>query len=185
MQNNEIISLIEKDENIIKADKLSDENKKEILKLEMKRLEETIPLINKALKEALDKKYAIIIFKDASNIIIDKEDMIPTLTLENENGTIIGEEIYDEEELEELQNDPTTYFMSENFVTYTNLSVPGLKEFFVISEIYNELECEKILKKKVKDMILSEPSTQADKYIKKQYNITNENINTLILGYNV
>ena len=51
-----ILDILNNEDKIILAESLPDEYKKEILKLEMKRLNEMIPLINKGLQEAFEKE---------------------------------------------------------------------------------------------------------------------------------
>ena len=180
----EILNILNNEEKIMLAENLPDEYKKEILKLEMKRLDEMIPLINKGLQEAFDQEHILIVINDKRGYIIPDEDLIPTLTLQTDTGKIIGEEIYDPEELEDLQDDPEAYFISEHFVTYPNLSIPGEKQFFVVSQLTGELECEDKLRGLVDKLVLAAPSTEADHYIKDCYDISHEDrITTLIIGF--
>lgn len=179
----DLLDIIKEEKGVLVADIMPDDMKKEVLKLEMKRLDEMVPLINKGLQEAFDEEEAIIVVKHKPDTLPD-EELIPTLTLQSESGRIIGEEIYDEEELEELQNDPNVYFISEHFATYTNLSTPGEKQFFVVSALRGELECEEKIEKKVENMIIATPSTEADHYIKDCYNIPHEErIVTVVIGF--
>ena len=179
-----ILNILRSKDRVLKAELMSDDLKKEITKLEMKRLDEMVPLINKGLKEALDEEEAIVVVIDKTDIILPDEELIPTLTLQSENGRIIGEEIYDPEELEELKNDPNVYFISEHFATYPNLSVPGEKQFFVVSELVGELDYEDELRDTVSHMVIAAPSTEAAHYIKDLFKIPQEErITTLIIGF--
>lgn len=181
----EILDIIRREDRILHADIMDDKTKKDIVKLELKRLDEMIPLINKGLEEAFSLDYAIMVVKDKTGIVLPDEELIPTLTLQTEDGTIIGEEIYDPEELEDLREDPDAYFVSEHFVTYPNLSIGGQKQFFVVSQLYNEFECEDELRKSVSKLALAAPSTEADHYIKDIYNLDHESrITTIIIGFN-
>ncbi|MBQ6219167.1 MAG: hypothetical protein IJJ47_05495 [Methanosphaera sp.] len=179
-----IIKLLKEDERVLIAELLNDEQKKEILKIEMKRLQETIPLINRSLQQAFDEEKAIVVIKDRTGIVIPDEELTPTLTLETDTGKIIGEEIYDPEELEDLRDDPEAYFISEHFVTYPNMPVAGEKQFFVVSELCNELENEDKIRESASSMVISAPSTEADHYIKDYYGISKEEkIVTIIIGF--
>lgn len=181
-----LIDLIkENEDNILIVEIMPNDMKKEVLKLEMKRLEEMVPLINEGLQKAFDLDECLIVIQDKTGITIPTEDLIPSLTLQSESGTIIGEEVYDPEEIEELKDDPDVYFISDNFPTYPNLSVPGEKQFFVVSEITGEFKHENDLRECVDKMIISAPSTEADHYIKDCYNIPHEEkITTLVVGFN-
>lgn len=182
----EIISIINDEENIILVEVLPDEYKKEIVILEMKRLNEMIPVINQGLEKAINEEHVLVVINDKRGYIIPDEDLIPTLTLQTDSGKIIGEEIYDPEELEELKEDPEAYFISEHFVTYPNVPTSGEKQFFIVSELYNELDCEEKIRPLVKSMTISAPSTEADHYIKDCYDISHEDrITTLIIGFSI
>lgn len=148
---------------------MDDETKKNIAVLEMKRLNEMVPLINKGVEEALNEEVSLVLIRDKREIIVPEEELIPTLTLMSENGTVIGEEIYDPEELEELRDDPSVYFISENFATYPNLSSPGEKQFFVVSQLRGELSYEDTLEKLVSSLSIAAPSTETDHFIKDMY----------------
>ncbi len=177
--------ILEKIRNIprtIKAELMDDEMKKEVLQLEMNRLDEMIPLVNQAVNDAFEEEEQIVIIRDASKYY--EEDTVETLTLRNEAGQIVGEEIFDEEELEDLKDDPDVYFMSDNFVTYNSLSTPGQKQHFVIESPGREFLTDEKLEDCVKSLVVSLPSTDANNYIKDYYQLTDEDIiDTVIVGF--
>lgn len=184
MTYDKIKEILEKEEGIMKVGFLNDETKKEITLLEMKRLNEMVPLINRGIEEALDEEEALVIIKDKRGLVVPEEELIPTLTLMSEKGTVIGEEIYDPEELEELRNDPSVYFISDNFATYPNLSTPGEKQFFVVSQLRGELSCESKLEEIVTSLSIAAPSTETDHYIKDLFEMDYEDgIVTMIIGF--
>ena len=179
----EIIEIIKEEDRVIKVDIMDDECKKAITQLEMKRLEELVPLINRGLEETLKEEYALIVLKDKRDVFLEDEELIPTLTLMSENGTLIGEEIYDPEELEELREDPNVYFISEHFVTYPSLSTPGDKQFFVVNQLRGEMECEEKIEEIVSRLSIATPSTEADHYIKDLYDMDYvDGIITMVIG---
>lgn len=179
----EIIEILKQEDRVIKVDLLNDENKKTITKIEMTRLKEMVPLINKGLEETFNEEYALIVIKDKRDIFLPDEELIPTLTLMSENGTLIGEEIYDPEELEELRENPDVYFISEHFVTYPYLSTPGDKQFFVVNQLRGELECEEKIEKIVSSLSIATPSTEADHFIKDLYKMDyTDGVVTFVVG---
>lgn len=180
----DIIKAAKEDKRVIVAEILTDEMKKQILELELKRLNEPIPVINKSLQEAFDKEQAMVIVIEKPKEDVPIEEQIPTLTLQTDSGKIIGEEIYDPEELELMREDNEAYFISEHFVTFPNMAVAGEKQFFVVGEIYNVLESEDRMKECVKSMIISVPSTHTDSFIKDCYELSHEEkIATMIVGF--
>ncbi len=184
----ELLDLIKKDDSIMIAEIMTDDMKKGILQHEIKRLEELVPFINEGMNEAFEEEDAIIIVmdnnkKDSRELDSEKVDEA-SFTLRTESGKIIGEAIYDEEELEELRDDPDVYFLSENFVTYNNLTVPGEKQFFVISSASSNVFTDEDLESLVSSLKVAIPSTISDHYIKDCYDLPHDAaIGTLVIGF--
>jgi hypothetical protein len=184
----EIIKLLETDESVMLAAPMSDEMKKQVLKLEMKRLEELVPFINEGMEEAFEEEEAIVVILD-NTIKNDKiensyDEQDSSFTLRTESGQIIGETIMDEEELEELRDDPNVFFLSENFVTYNNLAKPGEKQFFVMSSTKSSFFTDTNPEKLVSSLTVAIPSTETDHYIKDCFDLPHdEPIGTMIIGY--
>ncbi|RAP44845.1 MAG: hypothetical protein BZ135_07370 [Methanosphaera sp. rholeuAM6] len=184
----ELIKLIKEDESVLMAETMSDEMKKQVLKLEMKRLDELVPFINEGLEEAFREEDAIVVITDntkKSNRIENSYDTHDTsFTLRTESGKVIGETIYDEDELEELRNDPDVFFLSDNFVTYNNLATPGERQFFVMSSTTSDFFTDKDLESLVSRLKVAVPSTGSDHYIKDCFDLPHDAaIGTLIIGY--
>ena len=184
----DLIKLIKEDEKILIAELMPDEMKKEVLKLEMKRLDELVPFINEGMEEAFQENDAIVLVIDNNK----KSDIIEnsyatrdtSFTLRTESGKIIGETIYDEEELEELRDDPDVFFLSDNFVTYNNLATPGEKQFFVMSSTTSAFFTDKNLESLVSSLKVAIPSTITDHYIKDCFDLPHDAaIGTLIVGF--
>ena len=184
----DLIDLLLTDESILIAAPMSNEMKKEVLKLEMKRLEELVPFINKGMEEAFEEEDAIVVILDntVKNERIDNSynEQDTSFTLRSESGQIIGETIMDEEELEELRNDPNVYFLSDNFVTYKNLTKPGEKQFFVMSSTTSSFFTDTHPESLVSSLTVAIPSTPSDHYIKDCFDLPHdEPIGTMIVGY--
>ena len=171
----DIIALLLTDESIMIAAPMSDEMKKQVLKLEMKRLEELVPFINEGMEEAFEEEDAIVVILDntVKNERIENsyDEQDSSFTLRTESGQIIGETIMDEEELEELRNDPNVFFLSDNFVTYSNLSKPGEKQFFVMSSTKSSFFTDTNPESLVSSLTVAIPSTETDHYIKDCFDL--------------
>ena len=184
----ELLELIKEDDSIMIAEIMSDDMKKGILRHEMKRLEELVPFINEGMNEAFDEEDAIMIIMDNNKKDqreLDSEKVNDaSFTLRTESGKIIGEAIYDEEELEELRDDPDVFFLSDNFVTYNNLTTPGEKQFFVISSASSYFFTDNDLESLVSSLKVAIPSTISDHYIKDCYDLPHDAaIGTLVIGF--
>ena len=183
-----LIDILNQENHIVIAELMNDEMKKQVLQHEMKRLEELVPFINKGMQEAFEENEAIVIVMD--NTIEHIQATNPSdpdeggFTLQTENGKIIGEAIYDEEELEDLRDDPNAYFISENFVMYTDLATPGEKQFFVVDSTSSNFFTDKDLESIVSSLTVAIPSTPTDHYIKDCFDLPHEDkLGTLIIGF--
>ena len=170
------------------AEIMDDEMKKGILECEMRRLNELIPFVNKGMEEAFQEEEAIIIVRDNT---VQTERMNDTsssddssFTLQTESGKIIGETILDEEELEELREDPTVTFISENFVMYNNLALPGEKQFFLMTSANSDFFTDADLESIVSSITVAIPSTETDHFIRDCFELEHDApIGTLVVGF--
>ncbi len=181
----ELLKEIRKDDGTIKAELIPDDLKKEILEIEMDRTKELIPVINEGINEAFKEKEIMIIIKHQINDKI-KEDItpMPSLTLLTETGRIVGEEIYDQERINELKKDENAYFVSSNFVTYNLNEFKDEKQFFKVSKGDNELFTDKNLKEYSDSITVAIPSIHSDRYIKQYYGYSpDEKIGSIIVGF--
>ena len=140
------------------------------------------------MNEAFEEDEAIILVMDNTKKDVGELDTEKvndsSFTLRTESGKIIGEAIYDEEELEELRDDPDVFFISDNFVTYKNLTTPGEKQFFVISSASSFFFTDKNLESLVSSLKVAIPSTISDHYIKDCYDLPHDAaIGTLVIGF--
>lgn len=184
--NYKIVEIMRNEPGVIIADIIPDDMKKEILKLEMKRVDEIVPFINKGMQHAFDEKEALLVITD--NEKRPKRDVQytdeSTFTLRSDTGEILGEMIYDEDELEELRNDPTVYFLSDNFVTYNNVPTSGKKQFFVMDAETSKFITDKDIDSTVKSLVVAVPSTETDHFIKDCYDLPHDtHIGTVIIGF--
>lgn len=170
------------------AEIMDDDMKKGILECEMRRLNELIPFVNKGMEEAFQEEEAIIIVRDNT---VQTERMNDTsssddssFTLQTESGKIIGETILDEEELEELREDPTVTFISENFVMYNNLALPGEKQFFLMTSANSDFFTDADLESIVSSITVAIPSTETDHFIRDCFELEHDApIGTLVVGF--
>ncbi|RAP54292.1 MAG: hypothetical protein BZ137_03035 [Methanosphaera sp. rholeuAM130] len=184
----DLLNALNDEDAVMIAEVMDDNMKKSVLEYEMKRLNELIPFINKGMEEAFQEDEAIVIVIDnniKSNRVEDSyKTKDTTFTLRNENGQIIGESIYDEEELEDLRDDPDVTFLSENFVTYNNLSAYGQKQFFVMSSTTSDFFTHRDLESMVSSLTVAIPSTETDHYIRDCFDLEHDaKIGTLIIGF--
>lgn len=184
----ELLEAIREEKAVMIAEIMDDDMKKGILECEMRRLYELIPFVNKGMEEAFQEEEAIIIVLD--NTIENKRvnDSSTTddssFTLQTESGKIIGEAIYDEEELEDLREDPNVTFISDNFVTYNNLAIAGEKQFFVMGSTTSDFFTDADLESIVSSITVAIPSTETDHFIRDCFELEHDAaIGTLVVGF--
>ena len=186
----EIQKIMQDEDNVILSEIIDDEMKKNLLLYEMKRLDEIVPFINEGLKEALDEQEALLIIRkheEKSVEEMNKESYTSdpaAFTLRTESGKIIGEMIYDDEELEDLRNDPTVYFLSDNFETYQDASVAGEKQFFYMESAGSDFVTDKDIDSTVKSVTVGIPSTETDHFIRDCFDLSHdESLSSVIIGF--
>ncbi|RAP51676.1 MAG: hypothetical protein BZ133_02520 [Methanosphaera sp. SHI613] len=184
----ELLDSIRQLPTVIIAEFMDDEMKKRVLEFEMKRLDELVPFINKGMEEAFQLDEAIVVVIDNSvkskHIENSYNTNDTTFTLRTESGKIIGESIYDEEELEDLRDDPNVTFLSDNFVTYNDMSCYGERQFFVMSSTTSNFFTDADLESIVSKLTVAVPSTETDHYIRNCFNLEHDaEIGSLIIGF--
>ncbi len=180
-----ILDMLKNDDYVMIAQLMDDEMKKNTLQWEMKRANEPVPFINKGMEDAFNEEEAIILINDRSvKKTFEKEYNSTAFTLRTEDGDIIGEIIYDDEELEDLHDDPAVYFLSDNFVTYNYGSVTGKKQFFLMEAERQDFITDLDIESTVKSLVVAVPSTETDHYLKDCFNLSHEEpIGTTVIGF--
>ena len=178
------IDMIRKENQILVAEILPNKMKKKILELEMKRLNEIVPLFNKGINQSFNEEEQIVVIKQITDEESDSEYK-SALTLKTNRGQIVGEEINDEKTLAELRKKDNVYFLSDNFVTFIDhVRESGEKQFFEVSSAEPEFITPIDLKKYTTSVTVGIPSTESDIYIKDCFEIPNETfITTAIIGF--
>ena len=184
----ELLEAIRAEKATLIAEIMDDDMKKGVLECEMRRLDELIPFVNKGMEEAFQEQEAIIIVRDntiqteRTNDTSGSDDS--SFTLQTESGKIIGETILDEEELEEIRDDPTVTFISENFVMYNNLALPGEKQFFLMTGANSDFFTDADLESIVSSLKVAIPSTETDHFIRDCFELEHDApIGTLVVGF--
>ncbi len=180
-----ILDMLKNDEYVMIAQLMDDEMKKGTLLCEMKRANEPVPFINKGLEDAFNEEEAIILIKDTSvKKTFEKGYNSTAFTLRTEDGDLVGEMIYDDEEIEELHDDPAVYFLSDNFVTYQYASISGKKQFFLMEAERPSFITDLDIASVVKSLVIAVPSTETDHYLKDCFDLPHDEcIGTTVIGF--
>jgi len=185
MENKEIIEkskeIIRKMDGVLKVERLSNINILNLIDIESNIDINLVPIINDGMKECFRRDVTLVIFKKGNFRIPPS----PTVLLINNDGKILGHDIFTEEEKEKFENDDNALFLSEDFVVFRKEHQESKKylnqECFILPPVdFPELE----VIDDIKDIISSSPSTHSDEYLKKTYGFDNDSsIATILVAY--
>lgn len=175
--------IIEKMDGILKIERLSNEDIKNIIDIESNRDNDIIPVINEGLKECFRRNVSLVLFKNGRF----RNPQNSTVMLVTEDGKILGHDIFSKEEKEKFKNDKNAYFLSDDFVIFKedtqNRNLNPKKQYFILPPVgFDELNHVKM----VSDVVSSSPSTYSDTYLKKKYGIPEDpKIATIIVSFSL
>ncbi|WP_455646084.1 hypothetical protein [Methanosphaera sp.] len=178
-----LLDNLRNEKSIIRAEIMSDEMKKEVIQVEMKNLNDRIPLINVGLDESLKKEETILVIKD-NNISPENLKYKPQKILVNESKEIIGKEVNSDDEIKLLKKEDNIEFISENFVIYTKLDKPDEKKFFIIQGTsINYITPD--LEETYDDLIVALPSKNSHEIIREWFQLeNNSDYIPYLIGFN-
>ncbi|BBL61361.1 hypothetical protein MARBORIA2_03950 [Methanobrevibacter arboriphilus] len=168
---------------VLKIERLSNEDIKEIIDIESNHDNELIPVINEGVKECFRRDFSLVLFKNSHF----RNPTNPTLILTTEDGRILGHDIFSKKEKEELKNNKDAYFLSDDFVIYKeNLESKDFnpkKQYFILPPVeFSELDNIEM----IDNVISSSPSAQSDFYLKKKYNLPEDpKIASIIVSFSL
>jgi hypothetical protein len=175
------IEIIKNLKGAVDVQKLSEEDKKALMKIESSRNNDVIPVVNKGLNECLSREFCLVLLKTEEFRIPPK----PTVLLVTDSGRILGRELISKEDKNEYANSDDVIFLSNNFIIFkpdnTKRSRGIEKESFILPAIpFPELE--DIIT--ISDVVSCSPSTLGDAYIKNRYNYPDDpHLATIIVAF--
>ncbi|MGB9978653.1 hypothetical protein [Methanobacterium sp.] len=177
------IKIIEKLKGVLDVQKLSEEDKENLLEIESGRKGDIIPVINRGLEECMKKDFYLVVLKNEEF----RSPPIPTVLLVTDKGRTLGQELISPQEKEKYQNRKDAYFLSPEFVIFkpdeTTRSIQKEKEFFILPSVpFPELDnLEEVI-----DVVSCSPSTMGDSYLKDKYGYPQDpHIATILVGFSV
>lgn len=178
----EIISILNSLNGVLKAIQL---NKKDILKiidLESHRSKELIPVFNQGVQESFKRDVSFVIFKKG----FFRPPPTPTLLLIFD-GEVLGHDIFTKEDKEKYASDEDIQFLSDDFIVYKdvlhNQNLEKGNEYFILPPVpFPELEHLNY----ISDIVSSSPSTKSDEYLKEEYGFNQDSsIATIFVSFNL
>jgi hypothetical protein len=177
----EAIDIIEKLDGTVDVQKLSDEDKEVLIKIESSRNNDIIPVVNKGLEECLSREFCLVLLK-TEDFRIPSE---PTVLLVTDSGRILGQELISPEDKRKYTHNNNVVFLSNNFIIFKPDSVTRSasveKQLFILPAIpFPELNDVTT----ISDVVSCSPSTLGDKYLKDKYNYPDDpHLATIIVAF--
>ena len=170
----EVIDTINPLRGVLDVGVLTDEVRKNVLKIEMDKAGELIPVINKGDNECLNRDYTVAIIKNASF----RPPPTATVQLVDNKGNLLGEEIVSNNQKKKYKEDEKAKFINPDFVLLKdqkdieedlkteNLEKNPTKQAFVLPPV-QFIEVEEL--EDTSDVVSSSPDPLADLYLKEVF----------------
>ncbi|MEE0489004.1 hypothetical protein [Methanosphaera stadtmanae] len=187
----EVIDTINPLRGVLDVGVLTDEVRKNILKIEMDKAGELIPVINMGVNECLNRDYTVAIIKNASF----RPPPTATVQLVDNKGNLLGEEIVSNNQKKKYKEDEKAKFINPDFVLLKdqkdieedlkteNLEKNPTKQAFVLPPV-QFIEVEEL--EDTCDVVSSSPDPLADLYLKEVFNFEDDpKLASILVGFNI
>ena len=187
----EVIDTINPLRGVLDVGVLTDEVRKNVLKIEMDKAGELIPVINMGVNECLNRDYTVAIIKNASF----RPPPTATVQLVDNKGNLLGEEIVSNNQKKKYKEDEKAKFINPDFVLLKdqkdieedlkteNLEKNPTKQAFVLPPV-QFIEVEEL--EDTFDVVSSSPDPLADLYLKEVFNFEDDpKLASILVGFNI
>lgn len=187
----EVIDTINPLRGVLDVGVLTDEVRKNVLKKEMDKAGELIPVINMGVNECLNRDYTVAIIKNASF----RPPPTATVQLVDNKGNLLGEEIVSNNQKKKYKEDEKAKFINPDFVLLKdqkdieedlkteNLEKNPTKQAFVLPPV-QFIEVEEL--EDTCDVVSSSPDPLADLYLKEVFNFEDDpKLASILVGFNI
>lgn len=187
----EVIDTINPLRGVLDVGVLTDEVRKNVLKIEMDKAGELIPVINMGVNECLNRDYTVAIIKNASF----RPPPTATVQLVDNKGNLLGEEIVSNNQKKKYKEDEKAKFINPDFVLLKdqkdieedlkteNLEKNPTKQAFVLPPV-QFIEVEEL--EDTYDVVSSSPDPLADLYLKEVFNFEDDpKLASILVGFNI
>lgn len=187
----EVIDTINPLRGVLDVGVLTDEVRKNVLKIEMDKAGELIPVINMGVNECLNRDYTVAIIKNASF----RPPPTATVQLVDNKGNLLGEEIVSNNQKKKYKEDEKAKFINPDFVLLKdqkdieedlkteNLEKNPTKQAFVLPPV-QFIEVEEL--EDTCDVVSSSPDPLADLYLKEVFDFEDDpKLASILVGFNI
>ena len=187
----EVIDTINPLRGVLDVGVLTDEVRKNVLKIEMDKAGELIPVINMGVNECLNRDYTVAIIKNASF----RPPPTATVQLVDNKGNLLGEEIVSNNQKKKYKEDEKAKFINPDFVLLKdqkdieedlkteNLEKNPTKQAFVLPPV-QFIEVEEL--EDTCDVVSSSPDPLADLYLKEVFKFEDDpKLASILVGFNI
>lgn len=167
---------------------LTEEEKKRILHIESE-IEARIVFglcksLNKGLRETLKRKYTVVLVIQTSDFDYPHHPYMNIISRDQ----VIGKLVYDKEKIQELREDPSNFFLWDNFFINRKKLPRDLEERRKMRAVYLAREPLQLMgMQSIADAVFGAPSTQGDTLIKRMLDIKSDSttIGTCLVGFDI
>ena len=187
----EVIDTINPLRGVLDVGVLTDEVRKNVLKIEMDKAGELIPVINMGVNECLNRDYTVAIIKNASF----RPPPTATVQLVDNKGNLLGEEIVSNNQKKKYKEDEKAKFINPDFgllkdqkdieedLKTENLEKNPTKQAFVLPPV-QFIEVEEL--EDTCDVVSSSPDPLADLYLKEVFDFEDDpKLASILVGFNI
>lgn len=185
---NRILDALSRDEGVVSTRFLSIEEKQHILSTEQKAEDRIVfgmcKSWNEGVREAIDCEYTVALIIDTS---LFRYPHHPHMSIRWKDQ-IVGEQVNDEERIQELKKDRFNFFLWDTFVIYMKKLPKAPKDRDQIRFVYRRRVPRQLNGiPQLCNTVFGTPSTESDLLIKEMLHVTAKNaiIGTCLIGFNL
>lgn len=173
---------------VLEARALTEEERRRVLEVEQKAEEKVVfgmcRTLNRGVREALEREYAVALVIDSSEFEYPHHPHMRMVW----GDMVVGEQVRDKERIEELKRDRSNFFLWENFVLYMPKLPKGAEERKKLRMVYVERQAVQLEGHPyVERSVLGTPSMEGDILIKELLSIHNDKptVGTCVVGFDL
>ncbi|MFQ6088160.1 MAG: hypothetical protein ACE5K0_04585 [Candidatus Methanofastidiosia archaeon] len=156
---------------------LSEEERKEVSRLENFKGSGRfgMDLLNEGISEVLKREFVLVILVDEKEGFREPQEL---MLIVDEKRNVIGEWL-SKDRIKEVRNRENVFFLSSDFVIYTDVKPHGRSYFLIPPLGFPELSGIE----DIENLVSTSPSLHSDSYLKKLLNSRDSDFSTILIGF--
>jgi len=173
---------------VLEAWILTEEEKKRVLDVEEKAEEKIVygmcKTLNRGVREALAREYTVALVIDSSVFEYPHHPHMRMVC----GGEVVGEQVKDQDRIEELKKDRSNFFLWENFVLYVPKLPKDIEDRKRLKMVYMERPAVQLEGHPcVERSVFGTPSVEGDLLVKELFSVHSEKptVGTCVVGFDL